>query len=131
MVAVIDTRPPACIIMLLDINEIRMQAILYAAESGIPPWVEQDISCAYLELSFCFSIHPMLQQSGVWATEWCVGRERSTTAFIDDEVVLLQEECLEHARKHFRTLSLTYLCRGDSGRAFFFGQNGAPLGEKA
>ena len=104
VVAVVDTRPPACVIMMLDINEIRMQAILYVAESGIPPWVEQDISRAYLELSFCFSIHPMPPPSGVWApdyTEWCVARERSTTAFIDDKVVLLQEKCLEHARKHF------------------------------
>ena len=49
-------------------------------------------------------IHPMPLPSVVWVqdyTEWCVGRESSTIAFIDDEVVLLQEKCLEHALKQF------------------------------
>ena len=88
-----------------------MQAILYATESGIPLGVEQDISLVYLKLSFCFAIHLMLLPSGVWAQdypEWCIGRERSTTAFIDYKVVLLQEKCLEHVRKHF-LLSLAQL----------------------
>ena len=77
---------------------------MYAAVSGIPLWVEQDISQAYLELPFCFSIHPMPQPTGVWApdyTEWCIGREHSTNASIDNKVVLLQEKCLELAHKHF------------------------------